>query len=196
MNISSSITRRTRFTRTVLLVAAGLVVASSATAGAAALITGADIADGSLTSRDIRNGSVKGVDVKDGSLTKADFTGDLTGPQGPQGPQGPAGPQGPQGTSGPAGPQGTSGAAGALGVSGYQIVSSPNSIAQGDEEYWFVQCPAGLKVLGGGVWDDAHPHGNVVTGSRPIDDDKWYVAVVNQTTETADLTAFAMCARA
>jgi hypothetical protein len=56
MNIKSISSR----TRVVLLVAAGLLVASTATAGAAQLITGQSVKNESLTGRDVRNGTLKG----------------------------------------------------------------------------------------------------------------------------------------
>lgn len=49
------------------------------TAGAAALIDGGDVKNGSLTGRDVKNRS----------LTKRDFRGSVRGPQGPEGPPGP-----------------------------------------------------------------------------------------------------------
>jgi hypothetical protein len=198
---SNSSTRRTRFTRSgrstrsvrlVLLVAAGLVVATSATAGAAALITGKNVADGSLTSRDIKNGSLKGIDVRDGSLTRADLTGDLIGPPGPEGPEGPQGPTGP---TGPQGYTGQQGPAGPAGVFAYEIVRNPNSIGAELSDAWYVECPPGMKVLGGGVWTDEDAHGAQVKGSRPIGDNQWWVAVTNRLNSQITVNAFAMCAQ-
>ena len=63
---------------------------SAATAGAAAVITGAQI----------KNASVTGKDIKDKSLTKKDFKGSVRGPRGLPGPQGVQGAQGPKGDSG------------------------------------------------------------------------------------------------
>ena len=80
-------------------------------------------------------------------------------------------------------------------MSGYQIVGSANGIAAGDSEFWYVECPAGLKVLGGGVWNDSDAFGAKVLGSRPISDNQWYVSVANEKNEPAALTAFAMCAK-
>jgi hypothetical protein len=66
-----------------------LVFVTTGTATAAALLTGAQIKNGSLTSLDIRNETLKTVDVKNGSLLAVDFrAGQL--PAGAQGPQGPA----------------------------------------------------------------------------------------------------------
>ena len=57
----------TRF-RTVAAVTVTIVILAAATAGAAALITGADVKDGSLTGADVKNGSLTGADVEDGSI--------------------------------------------------------------------------------------------------------------------------------
>ena len=73
---------------------------------------------------------------------------------GPQGPQGPAGPQGPEGPVGPQGPEGPAGADGVDGVSGYEVVSKVllGPLAAGEATGDIVaNCPAGKKVLGGGV---------------------------------------------
>lgn len=59
------------------------------------------------SSAQIRNGVVTGKDVKDKSLTPQDVRGSLQGPKGdtgPAGPKGEAGPAGPKGDTGPAGP--------------------------------------------------------------------------------------------
>ena len=59
--------RLARF-RTVAAVAVTVLILAAATATAAALITGADVKDGSLTGADVKNGSLTGADVEDGSI--------------------------------------------------------------------------------------------------------------------------------
>jgi hypothetical protein len=79
--------------------------AQHAVSGAVKKITGQQIKDNTIKSRDVKNGSLLAKDFKRGQLP--------TGPagvQGPVGPQGPAGPQGPKGESGQvlkAAPEGT-----------------------------------------------------------------------------------------
>jgi hypothetical protein len=170
----------------VLLVAAGLIVASSTTAGAAALITGQSVKNESLTGRDIRNGSVKGADIRDGSLTKDDFTGDLQGPAGPQGPKGDQGEQGIQGPQGAQGPQGPSG------VSGLQYVLVDKVIAGNSQAAWGADCPAGKRALGGGV-SSTVPNNAVVHESAFQSSDQalgtgWWVQLAN--TGASQLTAY------
>jgi hypothetical protein len=78
--------RRLRAPSPAMMVALiALFVALGGTAGAAILITG----------KQIKNGSVTGVDIKNKSLTPKDFRGSVQGPQGPQGPQGAQGLRGP-----------------------------------------------------------------------------------------------------
>jgi hypothetical protein len=77
-------------TRVLVAVVLAVLVIGTATAGAANLITGADVKNGSLTGKDIKdgsllsgdikNGTLTGKDVKDGSLASADVkNGTLTG---------------------------------------------------------------------------------------------------------------------
>ena len=99
----------------VVAVLAGVVSALAvATAGTAvqALITGAQIKDGTVQSRDIKNGTIGRADIADAAEAA------LRGRRGPQGVAGPAGPAGPQGATGAAGPQGPAGAQGAQGPKG------------------------------------------------------------------------------
>jgi hypothetical protein len=104
--------------RTALLIAgavSALAVTAAGTAGVQALITGAQIKDGTIESRDIKNGAIVRADIRAATLAS------LRGPRGPVGAQGPAGAVGPQGAAGPqgvAGPQGHQGVTGAQGVQG------------------------------------------------------------------------------
>ena len=174
----------------VLLVAAGLIVASSTTAGAAALITGQSVKNESLTGRDIRNGSVKGADIKDGSLTKDDFTGDLQGPVGPQGPKGEQGDQGIQGPQGPGGPQGPAG------VSGLQYVVVGEDVPTNSNAAWGANCPegSGKKAIAGGVSSNS-PSNITIRESAPLNDASgWWVQVFNSKASTVGVFAWVVCA--
>lgn len=98
---------------------AGVVAASlfAGGAGAAQLITGADI----------MNGSVTGKDIKDHSLLRRDFkAGQL-----PSGPTGPAGATGAPGPAGPTGPAGAAGVPGPVGPTGPQGPTGPLTGAAG-----------------------------------------------------------------
>lgn len=129
-----------------------------------------------------------------------------TGPTGPSGPAGPSGPQGlkggtgatgPTGPSGPAGPSGPSGAAGKAGVSGWQAVTKTSTFGAGVDAEMSVDCPAGKKVLGGGVAGgigilnirESAPNG-------ALGDKGWVAEVVNTWNKSASVTIWAICATA
>src|SRR4051794_6938583 len=100
-----------------------LFVALGGTAGAAVLMTGKNVKDGSLTGADIKNGSIATADVKDGGLLAKDFkpgelVGGARGATGPKGDTGSPGADGAAGALGAAGPQGPAGPAGAAGAPG------------------------------------------------------------------------------
>src|SRR3954451_7016296 len=100
-----------------------LFVALGGTAGAAVLMTGKNVKDGSLTGADIKNGSIATADVKDGGLLAKDFkpgelVGGARGATGPKGDQGSPGADGAAGAPGVAGGQGPAGPAGAGGKAG------------------------------------------------------------------------------
>ena len=60
----------------VAIIATALVCGATA-AGAAKLITGSDVKNGSLTGKDVKDGSLTGNDIKKGSVPKADLKGDV-----------------------------------------------------------------------------------------------------------------------
>jgi Collagen triple helix repeat (20 copies) len=92
-----------------------VVLAMTGSAFAAhALITGADIKDGSITRADLSGRAAKSLKGKRGPAGPAGRDGFV----GPQGPQGSTGPQGDRGPAGPAGPQGQKGTTGDTGAKG------------------------------------------------------------------------------
>jgi hypothetical protein len=107
---------------------AGLVLACAGTATAAKLITGKQIKDGTITSKDLS----KAVQAQ---LAKA----------GAAGPAGPAGASGEPGAPGPAGPTGPAG------LAGVEVKSMIQAVAAGATGAGTVACPAGKVVLSGGV---------------------------------------------
>jgi hypothetical protein len=113
----------------VVLAVLATALVCAATAGAAQLIDGGDV----------RNGTLTGRDVKDRSLTKRDFRGSVRGPRGRRGPRGLPGAAGPQGPPGPAGARGPAGATNVTVRSG--PVGLGSSIAE---------CAPGERAVGGG----------------------------------------------
>ncbi len=180
--------------RAVLLVAAALVVGSTATAGA-------DAAAQLISGRDIKNGSVTGADVRDGSLTKADLSGSIAGPRGPVGPEGPQGAQGPAGPKGATGATGAPGAQGsqgpqgeAGGLKGVEYVINGIDLAGGAATGLAADCPAGKKVLGGGV-SSAVPTNLAIRETAPQNDGVgWWVEVKNTGGSQMGVFAWAVCA--
>lgn len=115
------IARRMGYANVMSTLALFFALGGTAVAGATALVTGADIRDGSVTGRDVRdrsltgrelarasvngrvvqNRSLTGTDIQNGSVRLADLApSDLQQMRGPQGEPGPQGPQGPQGDPG------------------------------------------------------------------------------------------------
>ncbi len=90
----------------------GAVVATAATAGAASLITGQQIKDGTITPRDLSTALRR-------QIAKAEATPGPVGAQGAAGPQGPAGAADGMGVAGQAGAPGEQGIPGPTGVIAY-----------------------------------------------------------------------------
>jgi hypothetical protein len=123
--------------RTAIIVAIVAALTVAGTAGAAKLLTG----------RDIKNGSIGIVDLSKSTQTK------LKGKQGPPGPLGETGPPGATGATGAAGPSGPAG------LAGVQAVSSPAvTLAPGQTSYE-------VELAGGPALDAQCPSGKVVIGS-------------------------------
>jgi hypothetical protein len=102
----------------VACIAVVLALTGSAFA-AQALITGADIKNGSVTRADLSGRTLKSLKGKRGPAGRDGFTG-ARGPQGDTGPAGPAGPVGPAGPAGPKGNVGDRGGQGDIGRTGPQ----------------------------------------------------------------------------
>ena len=163
------------------LVALGAVALTLGIAGgaeAAALITGAQIKDGTVAGIDVRNASLIGLDVRDDNLTTADYSGDVTSPRGPQGDQG------------------------APGADGVEVVDYAVSelTTVGGKKVGAADafCDLGQIAIGGGVHIvgtssletlDTAPFGN----PSPLSGAGWSVRVENPTNASAEFFAFAVC---
>ncbi|MEA2386319.1 MAG: hypothetical protein QOJ22_493 [Thermoleophilaceae bacterium] len=103
------------------LVALFSSLASGATA--ARLVSGKQIAKGTITGKNVKRKSLTGKHVKDGSLLAVDFKerqlpAGVQGPAGALGAEGPLGPEGARGAEGVAGADGATGSPGAVGPAG------------------------------------------------------------------------------
>jgi hypothetical protein len=123
--------------------------------------------------------------------TETSLAWNVTGAQGTQGLQGIQGIQGIQGVPGPSG------------VSGYQIVSvTIPDVADGDSGFFSdavypIACPAGKKVIGGGVTTSfGNNSGPRLAYSGPsADGTHWHADIKNTTgSDNMDITGYAICA--
>jgi hypothetical protein len=140
---------RTRTRTTIVLAALAAFVLIGGSATAAKLITGRQIANGTITGADVKGGSL-GTKHLSRAAIRALQTGKPgargeTGPQGPAGPVGPAGAPGAKGEQGIPGPQGPQGPQGPSGIGpviwsgiGSRIISG-----SGDRLVAEVDVPAG-----------------------------------------------------
>ena len=157
-----------RFSMKALLIAGlAVLVLGGGAAGAARLITGAQI----------KNSSITGVDIKNKSLRPADFKGSVAGP---------AGPAGPAGAPGPAGPTVVNGL---TRVPGPTVFVAPSSQGQST-----ATCPAGQGIVEGGFITTGT--GSVAASDTFGAANSWTVNLDNLegVTTSADVQAIAYCA--
>jgi hypothetical protein len=169
--------KRTAFA--VAAVIGGLAVVTAGTAGVEALITGAQIQDGTIKSRDVGNGAIRRVDIAPATVASlrgrrgpvgARGAQGAPGPVGAQGAQGPAGAQGSAGPAGPAGPPGPTGSTGATGATGEKgdpgagvhvtgsVATAAGLPATGEEGDAYIALDTGhLHVWDGEAWIDTGP---------------------------------------
>jgi hypothetical protein len=150
------------------VVALAVPITLPAASAASGLITGSQIKDGSVTSRDIR----------DHSMTGLEFGHLVPGPQGDQGQPGSPGAPGPQG------PAGSSGYTTAI-SGGVDVTTTASAV---------VQCPTG-KAVAGGVGASVPANARVVE-SAPADatGTTWLVTVRNANPGQAlTIDAWAVC---
>lgn len=128
----------------VVVAALALIVSAGAGATASLLVTGKQIKDGTVTTKDVKNRSLK---VKDLSpKAKAKLRG-ATGPAGPRGATGATGATGPAGPAGPTGLQGLPGLPGLPGVSGFEVITETVPVPGLGSESVSAACPAGKKAI-------------------------------------------------
>jgi hypothetical protein len=148
-------------TRRALALAVGtalaLGVVAAGSAGVQALVTGAQIKDGSIESVDIENRTIRGLDLSRALVASLRGQRGARGPAGPQGAAGPAGPagpagaQGPQGAQGPAGPRGEQGPAGPATAAGLVAMrTSGFSLGPNESGLFTATCEPGEKAISGG----------------------------------------------
>jgi hypothetical protein len=175
----------------IVLASAALVAALAGTGGAAVVtvpkgsvgtaelkqgaVTNTKIRNGQVTSADLADGGITSTDVRNGALRRVDFRpGQL--PHGPTGPQGPIGPPG---------------------VSGREHVSVETPLTNTGPKNITATCPAGKRVLGGGVEVSGVGRNRVsVVENKPSGDNAWEGEAfeVVGTNATWKLVVHAICA--
>ncbi|HZO60165.1 MAG TPA: hypothetical protein VFB51_10775 [Solirubrobacterales bacterium] len=180
-----------------------LFAALGGSAYAAVTVTGANVKDGTITGKDVKNRS-----LSTGKLS-ASALSSLTGKPGPAGPQGdkgapgpagatgPAGPTGPKGETGatgpagPEGPQGSRGLQGPSGVSGWEYRVSDPGLRLGSYHTGTtrVSCSSGKKALGGGVGSTHHR--TYASTSRPIEPGTGWVVTAHNSADYTEATVYA-----
>lgn len=178
-----------------LLVAVlALVIAVSSSATAALVITGKQIKNNSVTTKDIKDGNLKTADLS--AAAKAELKGNA----------GPAGPAGEKGATGATGPAGPTGATGPSGIGGYQTILNTANIAAGSAGTVTATCPAGKKPIGGGglvgLVNNPNLHielsapttagGSVLSLGDPID--SWSIRMRNEDSAQRLAWVVAVCA--
>jgi hypothetical protein len=180
---------RTRLLWLALALAAALGVFTAAGGAGPGLITGAQIKDHTLSSRDLIDRTVQAHDLAPALVNS------LRGERGATGPAGLTGLLGPKGDTGPAGPAGAQGAKGHDGVSGYEITTGDPVAVTADDSviHARVWSPAGKKPIGGGV-SVADPTTTIsMVASYPISVDGrlgWEVVLVNPTDQGNTVTPY------
>lgn len=162
--------------KTAVICALIIAIGAASSAGAAKLITGGQI----------KNGSIRLVDLSR-SARRA-----LRGRAGPAGQRGAAGPAGAQGPAGAAGPAGPSGVSSSEEVAGSRVaMAATGDPAANNVQSSTATCPAGTVVVGGG-WESGV---RTFIGVARMSGNGYFVIGINTSTLTADLTAKAICAR-
>ncbi|MBO9534409.1 MAG: hypothetical protein J7513_15660 [Solirubrobacteraceae bacterium] len=139
-----------------MLVAIGAVVFAGppAAIGASKLITGDQIANGSVTGKDLKDGSIGPSDLSQSSkqaLAGARGQAGATGATGAPGAAGPQGEQGYQGARGPIGPPGQPGADGADAIAEWARVDDPEGPVAATLRSAGSSPASSVKVVGSGT---------------------------------------------
>jgi Collagen triple helix repeat (20 copies) len=176
-----------------------LFAALSGSAWAAVTVTGHNIKDGSVTSRDVKGRSLGISKLSPKALIAVAGESGPAGPRGEQGapgPVGPTGPAGPQGETGPEGPRGPIGPTGFRGYHGWAVATTPAPgiyVPPGGNRQATVNCPDdNQKVLGGGATstNDRTYH----WGSAPLYGADWTAVFRNTSSTGAAVYAWVICA--
>jgi hypothetical protein len=146
-----------------------LFVAFSGTATAALVMTGKQIKDGTITSKDLRNRTLGTNKLSKKAVSSLKGQRGPAGAQGPRGEAGVQGVQGPKGDTGAIGPQGPKGDTGVAHVTTRTagIAFTANG-GFGEYKDGAAMCQAGETVVGGGYRLGDHQSMGVGSGFVPV----------------------------
>ena len=169
--------------RRTLIVAAVALVAVVAGGIAWASIPYSGASTGCYTKN---GGALRVIDTQTTNCTNREQRLDwnVQGAQGTQGPQGQQGAQGPQGQQGP------------QGVSGWVMVKFETTVHPDTDLGNSVNCPAGKKVLGGGITKQIIGDSMVMESGPKDDGSGWFVLMDNREDFDEPMTFWAICANA
>jgi hypothetical protein len=184
-----------------------LFAALGGSAYAAVTVTGANVKDGTITGKDVKNRSLGTNKLSATAVSSLTGKPGPAGPQGERGAVGPTGPAGTKGETGPAGPKGETGPAGPIGMTGAQGPQGPSgvsgwqyaiqgvSIASGDQRAITAYCPTGKKAFGGGLSSaQPHPSTQIFQDAPAGAGEGWLVSVRNNGTAAVTYCAWVICA--
>lgn len=177
----------------VLVAALALIISAGAGATAALMITGKQIKDGTVSTKDVKNRSLK---VKDLSTKARAKLRGATGPAGPRGATGATGATGPAGPAGPTGLQGLpglDGLPGLPGLSGFEVITETSPVPALDSESVTGTCPAGKKAISATA-GYAAPLANLLSQVTRTSDSAFTATGLNGLVASHTLTLDVVCA--
>jgi len=118
-----------------------------------------------------------------------------TGPTGANGTKGATGATGPTGATGAQGPAGATGATGSSANFSYTGPGATGSCSGGGPCTAVVNCPAGQKVITGGVKFVGTDQRNTITSSYPSSNTQWTFVLTNHTSDDFTYNTYIICAQ-
>jgi hypothetical protein len=159
------------------MIALFVALAGTATAGGVALITSANIKNGTIRLADLSPSAKRALKGRQGP-SGAPGTDGIDGIDGADGPTGPPGPAGPQGATGP-------------GITNFRYINSTKAIAPNSVDGVEVQCGVGESIISGGGSTTV----GLIATSVAVPPQGWLVEVDNYTSTTGSMWIQALCVR-
>ena len=195
-----SIIRRLSRRHTTAVAYLALFAALGGSAYAAVTVTGANIKDGTITGKDVKNRSLDATKLNPKTLSSVGVQRGPAGPQGERGPAGPAGPAGPKGATGatgPRGPEGPTGSRGPSGIAGLEYQTRKLEVGPKKVAGQTAFCSGTKEPLGGGLAPTQTYTGTNILESAPIVERRgWRSSVYNDSSwANATYYVWVICAK-